>query len=85
MSGGLATWTAQVIVAEASADAVVRIRNDGDLRCEVSVSGSPLIDPMMEPDVWLEPGVWADLVVGQSGDECLAPEVINVVAINVNG
>ncbi len=83
--GKLATWTAQVIVAEASADAVLRIRNDGDVWCEVSVRESPLIDPMMESDVWLNPGEWADLVVGQSGDGCLAPEAITVAAIDVNG
>lgn len=81
----LALWTAQVIVGADSADAVIRIRNDGDVWCEVNVSQSPNIDPLMEPDVWLDPGGWADLIVGQTGDECLSPAPVTLVEIDING
>lgn len=80
----LRLWTAQVLLAEETADAVIRIANAGETRCEVHVSESPLADPLMEPDVWLEPGGWADLVLGQSGRECFAPEALDQVEVVVN-
>jgi hypothetical protein len=81
----LVLWTAQVIVAAGSADAVIRVRNDGDVWCEVNVSQSPNIDPLMEPDVWLDSGGLADLVVGQSGDECLSRAPVTLVELDING
>ncbi len=81
----LALWTARVIVGADSADAVIRMRNDGDVWCEANVSQSPNVDPLMEPDVWLDPGAWADLIVGQSGDECLSPAPVTLVELDING
>jgi hypothetical protein len=81
----LELWTAQVSVAEAWADAVVRVRNTGDVWCEPDIGGSPLIDPAIEPDVWLDPGGWADLVVGQSGRECFDPAIVSEADIDIHG
>ena len=78
-------WTAQVTVADTSADAVIRVRNRGEQWCEPDISGSPLIDPAVEPDVWLDPGGWADLVVGQSGQECFEPSLVTLAQIDVDG
>lgn len=83
----LAIWTAQVMVADGFADAVLRVRNDGASWCEVDVSRSPSVDPEMEPDVWLDPGGWADLVIGESGfgDECTDPGALRIARIDANG
>jgi hypothetical protein len=81
----LGLWTAQVIVAADSADALIRIRNDGDARCEVNVSRSTNIDPLMEPDVWLDSAGWADLIVGQTGEKCLSPAPVTLVEVDING
>ena len=81
----LTTWTAQVLVGDGWADAVLRVRNDGDAWCEVDVAGSPSIDPAMEPDVWLDPGAWADLVLGPSDGDCGAPVVVDVAQLDLNG
>lgn len=81
----LVFWTAQVSVGERSADAVIRVRNTGDVWCEPDISDSPFIDEAIEPDVWLDPGGWADLVVGQSGRECFAPEIVTLAEIDVDG
>lgn len=79
----IALWTAQVRPSDGSA--VVRVRNDGDRWCEVDVRNSPLVDPMMEPDVWLEPGEWADLVVGATSDDCADRAVVRLAQLDVNG
>ena len=81
----LSVWTAQVQVHAGGADAVVRVRNDGAIWCEVDVSGSPTADPMMEPDVWLDPGAWADLIVGSAGDGCDEPVVLTQTELDLNG
>jgi hypothetical protein len=79
----LAFWTARVVVGSGAADAVIRVRNDGAIRCEADISRSPSIDPAIEPDVWLEPGGWADLVLGQTGEGCDDPEAVTSVEIDV--
>jgi hypothetical protein len=81
----LELWTAQVVLGPATADAVVRVRNTGDEWCEPDISGSSPIDPAIEPDVWLDPGGWADLVVGQSGNTCDEPTAVTAVPIDVDG
>lgn len=81
----LSLWTAQVLLHDGGADAVIRVRNDGDVRCEVDVSGSPFVDPLMEPDVWLEPGSWADVVVGARGDGCDELSIVALAPLDVNG
>lgn len=78
-------WTAQVVVVGEFADAVVRVRNDGAAWCEVDVAGSPSVDPAMEPDVWLDPGAWADLVVGPPDGDCASPATISLAPLDVNG
>ncbi len=78
-------WTAQVLVGDQSVDAVIRVRNVGDLWCESDIGGSPLIDPEIEPDVWFEPGGWADLVVGQSGEGCRQRAIVSLAEIDVHG
>lgn len=77
-------WTAQVRPYEGGADAVLRVVNSGEW-CEVDLSGSPRLDPDIEPDVWLEPGEWAELVVGPSGDECDATDVVTLAQMSVGG
>jgi hypothetical protein len=57
----------------------------GDEWCEPDISASPLIDPAIEPDVWLDPGGWADLVVGQSGRECFNPSLVTLAQLDVGG
>ncbi|MDJ0769018.1 MAG: hypothetical protein QNJ12_09500 [Ilumatobacter sp.] len=84
-AGDLHVWTAQVVLGERSADAVVRVRNAGDRWCEADLSASPQIDPAAEPDVWLEPGEWADLVIGPSGDDCDEPSLVTLATVDVNG
>jgi hypothetical protein len=81
----LSLWTARVEVRDHEADAVVRVRNDGAVWCEVDVSASPSVDPLMEPDVWLEPGAWADLLVGPGRDPCADPAIVTAVDVDVNG
>lgn len=78
-------WTAQVMLGESSADAVIRVRNVGAEWCEPDISESPLIDPRIEPDVWLERGGSADLVVGQRGDACAEPSAVTLAQIVVAG
>lgn len=70
---------------EGSVAAVVRITNDGPVRCEVDVSESPLADPLMEPDVWIEPGGQAELLVEHDGSTCAAPSPVTTVELRVNG
>ncbi|HEY5663315.1 MAG TPA: hypothetical protein VIS05_04685 [Ilumatobacter sp.] len=81
----LELWTARVVVAERSADAVIRVRNRGAGWCEPDVYGSPRIDPEIEPDVWLHPDDWADLVVSSSGDTCGEPQIVDRVEVDVHG
>lgn len=81
----LTIWTAQVLAGGAWADATLRVRNDGDTWCEVDVAGSPSVDPKIEPDVWLDPGAWADIVVGSPEGECVAPAMVDRVQIDLNG
>lgn len=83
----LSVWTARVTVTEGGAgeiDAAIRIRNDGTAECEVDVSASSSADPTMEPDVWLEPGGWADLLLSASGCDPAAVE-FGPVELDVNG
>lgn len=63
---------------------VITITNRGDARCEVDVSDSPSVDPLMEPDVWLEPGQRAELVVATAPD-CAATTAAASIALVVNG
>jgi hypothetical protein len=53
--------------------------------CEVDVSASPGFDPLMEPDVWLEPGSSALLVVGESGPGCDSSAEVRSIELDVNG
>ena len=79
----LAIWTAQVRLGDSTADAVIRVRNNGDAWCEVDIGGSTSIDPAIEPDVWLDPGEWADLVLGQTGDACVDPTVVESTEVGI--
>lgn len=81
----VSVWTAHVGVADGWIEPVLRIRNDGAAWCEVDVGDSPQVDPLMEPDVWLEPGAWADLVVGSRGDGCDGVAAVRLVDVAVNG
>lgn len=74
-------WTAQV-VADGST-AVIRMRNVGETWCDIDIGRSPQIDPAIEPDVWLQPGETADLVVGPSTSECADREVVDRVQVAV--
>lgn len=92
----LLIWTARVEPVDdavedvgATADGVVRVANGGASWCEVDVSSSPAVDRRMEPDVWLEPGDWADLVVGSDPEvdaaSCSSVDVVTSVEVDVNG
>jgi hypothetical protein len=76
-------WTAQVLVADTTADAVIRIRNNGADWCKADIGGSRFVDPLVEPDVWLDPGATADLVVGQAASECDDPMPVSVIPVSV--
>lgn len=84
----LSLWTAQVRFVDETAEAVIRVRNDTADRCEVDVFDSPLVDPAIEPDVWLHGGEWADLVVGadlRGGVDCATANVVTLALLDVNG
>jgi hypothetical protein len=70
---------------EGSVGAVIRIRNAGDVRCEVDVIDSPAADPLMEPDVWIDPGAEAELLVDQATSACAQPAPVSSVDLVVNG
>lgn len=61
--------------------AVVTIVNEGAVRCEVDVSASAEAGAAMEPDVWLEPGAAAELLVDEEPTGCAAP--VRVTAIEL--
>ena len=79
----LAWWTAQATPAGTTSTAVVRVRNDGDSWCEVDIAGSPALAADAEPNVWLEPGEWGDLIVGSVADRC-SPSVFDTVEVVVS-
>ena len=74
-------WTAQV--ARDGSSAVVRMRNVSDRWCEPDIGRSPLLDPAIEPDVWLLPDATADLVVGPSTSGCADPAVVDAVQVGI--
>ena len=86
-SASLPVWTAGVrIDARAgTADAVLRIENTGSEPCEIELGASPLVTDLVEPNVVVEAGGWAQLVVGPSGRECLSPEVLTDATVVLEG
>lgn len=76
-------WTAAIRPGVTTTDAVVRMRNVSDSWCEPDVGRSPRLDPAIEPDVWLQPGGTADLVVGQAVDPCDAPALATAVQVGI--
>lgn len=76
-------WTAQVVVADTTADAVIRIRNNGSDWCKADIGRSRFVDPLVEPDVWLDSGATADLVVGQADTGCDDPMPVSVIPVAV--
>ena len=79
----LVWWTAQAASAGTTSTAIVRVRNDGEVWCEVDIAGSPTLSVEAEPNVWLEPGEWGDLVVGSDDDRC-SPTVFDTVEVVVS-
>jgi hypothetical protein len=65
--------------------AVVHITNAGAARCEVAVFESPSVDPLMEPDVWIDPGTTAELLVEPSSSSCEQPAPVTAIDLVVNG
>jgi hypothetical protein len=76
-------WTAATRPGASTVDAVVRMRNVGDSWCEADIGRSPLLDPAIEPDVWLQPGDTADLVVGQAVEPCDDPALVTAVQVGI--
>jgi hypothetical protein len=81
-------WTAAVRPSSAgdgasTVDAVIRVRNVSDDWCEPDIGRSPRLDPRIEPDVWLQPGDTADLVVGQEVEPCDAPVLVSSVQVGI--
>ena len=79
----LVWWTAQATPTGATSTAIVRVRNDGSSWCEIDIAGSPTLSTDAEPNVWLEPGEWADLVVGSDDDRC-SPTVFDTIDVVVS-
>ena len=63
----------------------IRIRNDAAMQCEVDVFESELADPFMEPDVWLDAGAEAEVLVEATGETCAAPSALTSIELVVNG
>lgn len=80
-------WTAAVRPSADSGattvDAVIRVRNVSDSWCEPDIGRSPRLDPRIEPDVWLQPGDTADLVVGQEVGSCDDPSLVSSVQVGI--
>lgn len=82
--GDVTIWTARTEITSGSASAVIRVRNDGSIRCEVDIASSERVDRFIEPNVWLEPGDGADLVVGDNGLGCSSPRRVLEVELVIN-
>jgi hypothetical protein len=63
----------------------IRIRNESTALCEVDVFESELADPLMEPNVWLDPGTEAEVLVEDANAACDAPVPIASIELVVNG
>ncbi len=63
----------------------IRIRNEATVQCEVDVFESELADPLMEPNVWLDPGTEAEVLVEDANATCDAPLAIGSIELVVNG
>ena len=81
----LELWTAQLIPGPSTVGAVIRIRNDGNVTCDVDIGRSPSVDPAIEFDVWLERGATADLIVGQRDVDCDDPVRVTAVEVAIRG
>jgi hypothetical protein len=81
---GLLAWAAEPGT-DASTAAVLTVTNAGGEWCEVDVSASQGVDPLMEPDVWLEAGASALLVVGEGGAGCDSATEVTSIELDVNG
>ena len=64
---------------------IITITNRGGERCEANLSRSPGVDPLMEPDVWLDAGASAELVVAIDSRICVAPLDVDAIDLVVNG
>jgi hypothetical protein len=64
---------------------IITISNRGGKRCEANLSRSPGVDPRMEPDVWLDAGASAELVVAIDSRICVAPLDVDTIDLVVNG
>ena len=64
---------------------VVRMRNTGEIECELDVSESEIADPAMEPDVWLAPGAIGELTVVDTAPGCTEPSIDPSVELVANG
>jgi hypothetical protein len=64
---------------------VVRVRNAGEIECELDVSQSEVADPAMEPDVWLAPGATGELTVVDTAPGCTEPDIDPWVELVANG
>ncbi len=81
----LSLWTAQVSIGRLSSDSIIRIRNDGAQPCEADLSRSANAGAMMEPDVWIEVGGWADVAITQTGSSCFLPSTVTSGELDING
>jgi hypothetical protein len=62
----------------------IRIRNDAPMQCEVDVFESELADPLMEPNVWLDAGAEAEVLVDQTDATCASATAITSIELVVN-
>jgi hypothetical protein len=63
---------------------IITITNGGGQRCEANLQRSPGVDPLMEPDVWIDPGASAELLVEIDTRICVAPLDVDAIDLVVN-
>ncbi len=82
---GQLAFATTVGAADPATVAVITIVNQGPVWCEVDVFESRDVDPLMEPDVWLDPGAAAELVVSDGEPGCSDPSTSTAIELVVNG
>jgi hypothetical protein len=82
----LAAWTAAARIDEATrtAEAVVRFENLTTSTCELDLTDPTARAEGIEPSVRLEPGGWAELLIGSRGSECAQHLPVRTLVLELN-
>jgi hypothetical protein len=81
----IAVLSSEIAPGAAPATMVLSLHNEGGSRCEVDIRESTSVDPLMEPDVWLDPGGWAEVVIDLRDGTCGESDRAGTIPIDVNG